>query len=119
MFRYKSTKFKVVLIIIVAFLLVDAIGLYIIFRPSHQTPIQANLKTYTAAELKKYDGSDPSLPIYLAMDSYVYDITKGKTYYQPGGAYHSLAGKDSSVELHFAGGGIISSKYPIIGKLVK
>lgn len=78
-----------------------------------------NEKTFTSEELKKYDGTDPTLPIYLALDGNVYDVTSGKEYYKLGGPYHSLAGKDSSTELHMAGGSIIQEKYKIVGKLVK
>lgn len=74
-------------------------------------------KVFTTEELKKYDGTDSKLPIYIALDGNVYDVTKGKEFYIPGAPYHSLAGKDSSVELHIAGGDIIKRKYPIVGKL--
>lgn len=83
--------------------------------PSLQQP--DGLKTFSKQELSKYDGSDANLPIYLAMDGYVYDITPGKEFYIPGGPYHDLAGKDSSAMLHIAGGGIIKNKYKIVGTL--
>ena len=35
----------------------------------------------TVAELKKYDGSDPSLPVLVAAKGRVYDMTKGRDYY--------------------------------------
>ncbi len=74
-------------------------------------------KEYSLEELKKFDGTDPNLPILLALDGLVYDVTLGKDFYQPGGPYHDLAGKDSSVQLNLFGGRIIKSKYPVIGKL--
>ena len=80
-------------------------------------PVSANRKTFTAEELKKYNGSDPTLPIYLSYEGNIYDVTAGKEFYQTGGPYHDLAGKDSTSEPNFAGGGIIKRKYPIIGKL--
>ena len=67
-----------------------------------------NLPTFTPDSLKKYNGTDPDLPIYLVLDGNVYDVT--------GGPYHYLAGKDSSFELHMVGGDIIKRKYPIIGR---
>jgi len=73
-------------------------------------------QTFTAKDLKKYDGTDPSLPIYIAMNGLVYDVTAGKEFYQTGGSYHYLAGRDSSDELNMVGGGIIKAKYPIVGR---
>ena len=78
---------------------------------------QQNLKTFTLQELGNFNGTDPKLPIYLALDGYIYDVTKGKEFYQLGAPYHDLAGKDSSRELHLFGGNIIKRKYPTIGKL--
>ena len=84
---------------------------------SAQSLTQTVLKRYTPQELKKYDGSDPGLPIYIALNGDVYDVTAGKEFYQTGGPYHYLAGRDSSVELNLIGGSIIKSKYPVIGQL--
>ncbi len=72
---------------------------------------------FTLDELSKYNGDDPSLPIYIGMNGFVYDVTAGKKFYEPGGSYHDLAGRDSSVDLNIAGGGIIKSKYPVVGRL--
>jgi len=86
-------------------------------QASKKTNIIQNLKTFSLSELAKYNGIDPKLPIYLALDGFVYDISKGSEFYKVGGPYHDLAGKDSSVDLHLVGGGIIKRKYPIVGKL--
>ncbi len=84
------------------------------------TPGQTeNLKTFTEEELKKYDGTDPKMPIYIGMEELVYDVTEGREYYQTDGVYHYLAGKDSTTELKIAGGGIIKRKYKVIGRLTK
>lgn len=116
----KKNKFIAILVII-------AIGVFFFSKlQNHQQPKQSvvlsvntskNDKIFTRDELKRYDGTNPMLPIYLALDGDVYDVTPGKEYYQVGGPYHSLAGKDSSIELHQAGGSIIKKKYKIIGKL--
>lgn len=79
---------------------------------------ESNLPTYTASELAQYDGSDPNKPIYIGYNGYVYDVTAGKQYYEAGGVYNFLAGKDSSDQLNIIGGDIIQKKYPIVGKLV-
>ena len=68
-------------------------------------------------ELKRFDGTDPSLPIYLALEGLVYDVTAGRKFYAVGGPYHWLAGRDSTNDLHIAGGDIIKRKYPVIGRL--
>jgi len=50
----------------------------------------------TETELQKYDGTDPSLPIYLAINNTIYDVTLGRNFYGPGGSYHFFAGHDAS-----------------------
>ena len=50
----------------------------------------------TVAELKKYDGSDPSLPLLLAAKGKIYDMTRGRDFYGPGGPYNCFAGIDCS-----------------------
>ncbi len=74
-----------------------------------------NLPVYTATSLAQYNGTNEKLPIYIALDGYVYDATPGKKFYIPGGAYHNIAGKDASSELHIFGGSIIKEKYKVIG----
>ncbi|CAI2175462.1 19482_t:CDS:2 [Funneliformis geosporum] len=51
---------------------------------------------FTEEELAKYDGSDPNLPIYIAMNGEVFDVTGGGMYYGKGGGYNFFAGKDAS-----------------------
>ena len=53
-------------------------------------------KQYTDADLKKYDGSNPDLPILLAINGTIYDVTLGRKHYGPGGSYHFFAGADAS-----------------------
>lgn len=50
----------------------------------------------TPDQLKDFDGSDPSKPIYVAIRGNIYDVTTGKSFYGPGGAYCAFAGKDAS-----------------------
>ncbi|KAK9763662.1 hypothetical protein K7432_009447 [Basidiobolus ranarum] len=51
---------------------------------------------YTLEELKKYDGSEPEAPIYLAVKGVVFDVTSRKEMYGPGTGYHIFTGKDAS-----------------------
>eukprot|EP00092_Neocalanus_flemingeri_P000724 GFUD01000768.1.p1 GENE.GFUD01000768.1~~GFUD01000768.1.p1 ORF type:complete len:343 (-),score=140.41 GFUD01000768.1:115-1143(-) len=50
----------------------------------------------STARLAKFDGSEGSPGLYLAMLGVVYDVSKGKEYYGPGGGYSFFAGKDAS-----------------------
>ena len=73
------------------------------------------LPTYTKETLAAYDGTNPDLPIYLAFDGDVYDVTAGRKFYEPGGAYHFLAGTDGTLLLRTFGGDLIKEKYSVVG----
>mmetsp|Transcript_718 Transcript_718/g.1185 ORF Transcript_718/g.1185 Transcript_718/m.1185 type:complete len:307 (-) Transcript_718:74-994(-) len=56
---------------------------------------------FTLSQLSKYTGkTDPTLPnpipdsIYVSIDSTVFDVTKGREFYGPGGSYECFAGKE-------------------------
>ncbi|KAK9760808.1 hypothetical protein K7432_014785 [Basidiobolus ranarum] len=48
------------------------------------------------AELSRYNGVDPNLPIYVALDGEVYDVTAGRGYYAKGGSYGFFSGRDAA-----------------------
>ncbi|RKP03952.1 hypothetical protein CXG81DRAFT_113, partial [Caulochytrium protostelioides] len=50
----------------------------------------------TPEQLAQYDGTDPAKPIYLAVGGAVYDVTEGRRFYGPGGAYAFFAGRDAT-----------------------
>ncbi|KAG8381948.1 hypothetical protein BUALT_Bualt05G0025700 [Buddleja alternifolia] len=50
----------------------------------------------TPQQLKNYDGTDPSKPIYVAIRGRIFDVTTGNSFYGPGGSYSVFAGKDAS-----------------------
>ncbi|RPB27911.1 putative progesterone binding protein [Terfezia boudieri ATCC MYA-4762] len=50
----------------------------------------------TVEELAKADGSNPTTPIYIAIKGTVFDVSRNRASYGPGGAYHVFAGKDAS-----------------------
>ncbi|KAL2265799.1 hypothetical protein VTJ83DRAFT_6899 [Remersonia thermophila] len=50
----------------------------------------------TPAELARYDGTDPSKPIYLAINGTIYDVSSNPRTYGPGGSYHFFAGCDAA-----------------------
>ncbi|KAK7613572.1 hypothetical protein BKA81DRAFT_97437 [Phyllosticta paracitricarpa] len=49
----------------------------------------------TDEQLKAYDGSDASKPIYLALNGTIYDVSAGRHFYGPGGGYSFFAGRDA------------------------
>ncbi|CAG4940168.1 unnamed protein product [Colias eurytheme] len=50
----------------------------------------------TVAELKKYDGTNAEGRVLLAVNGIIFDVTKGKRFYGPGGPYAAFAGKDAT-----------------------
>ncbi|KAI9029556.1 cytochrome b5-like heme/steroid binding domain-containing protein [Phycomyces nitens] len=51
---------------------------------------------FSEEQLYRYDGSNPNLPIYVAIDGDVYDVSTGAGWYSVGGSYHHFAGKDAA-----------------------
>lgn len=112
------------LILLITILLFVFVSLFKFnFQTVAKTPQVAGAITstriFTSQELQKYDGTNPDLPIYLALEGLIYDVSEGKEFYSVGGSYHYLAGKDSTKELRLFGGEIIKRKYPVIGKLTR
>ncbi|PWN48049.1 cytochrome b5 [Violaceomyces palustris] len=50
----------------------------------------------TVDELRKYDGSDESKPVYVAIKGLVFDVSPRREMYSPGKGYSIFAGKDGS-----------------------
>ncbi|XP_076901298.1 putative steroid-binding protein 3 [Bidens hawaiensis] len=50
----------------------------------------------TLNQLKQYDGTNSSKPIYVAVKGRIFDVTTGRSFYGPGGSYAIFAGKDAS-----------------------
>lgn len=53
---------------------------------------KAEHRDYTRAELATFDGKDPDKPILFAIRRKIYDVTRGRTFYGPGGPYALFAG---------------------------
>ena len=53
-------------------------------------------KPFTLAELASFNGADASTPLYIACAGKVYDVSAGRGFYGPGGAYGVFAGRDAS-----------------------
>lgn len=60
---------------------------YLIFGQTHR---------FTMEELHKYNGSDASLPIYVAVNGSVYDVTASPKIYGPKGPYSFFSGNDAA-----------------------
>jgi predicted heme/steroid binding protein len=65
-------------------------------KANSNATFQEGPKQYTDADLKAYDGTNPDLPILLAVNGTIYDVSKGRKHYGPGGSYHFFAGADAS-----------------------
>lgn len=50
----------------------------------------------TDDELRAYDGTDPSKPIYIALNGTIYDVSASPKTYGPGGSYHFFSGRDAA-----------------------
>lgn len=50
----------------------------------------------TDTELLQYDGTDPTKPIYVALNGTIYDVSANPRTYGPGGSYHFFAGRDAA-----------------------
>ncbi|KAI0708911.1 progesterone binding protein [Cerioporus squamosus] len=51
---------------------------------------------FTLEQLKAFDGTDPSKPIYVAIKGTVFDVTRKADTYGKGKSYNLFAGKDAS-----------------------
>ncbi|XP_037870920.1 membrane-associated progesterone receptor component 1 [Bombyx mori] len=64
--------------------------------PPPPPPLPKLRKDLTVAELKKYDGTQPDGRVLLAVNGIIFDVTRGKRFYGPGGPYSAFAGKDAT-----------------------
>ena len=47
-------------------------------------------------QLASYNGANPHLPIYLALNGTIYAVSASPQTYGPGGSYHFFAGRDAA-----------------------
>ncbi len=52
-------------------------------------------KSFTPRTLLPFNGEN-NMPVYLAVRGRVFDVTKGRNFYGPGGPYANFAGRDAS-----------------------
>lgn len=53
-------------------------------------------KLFSKEEISNYNGEKNSPGIFLSILGKVFDVSKGKKHYGPGGSYHGFAGRDAS-----------------------
>ncbi|XP_023013165.1 membrane-associated progesterone receptor component 1 [Leptinotarsa decemlineata] len=63
--------------------------------PTPQLP-KMKKRDFTVEELKKYDGTQEDGRVLVAVNGNVYDVTRGKRFYGPGGPYAAFGGRDAS-----------------------
>lgn len=56
-------------------------------------------RDFTIKELRQFDGNQPDGRVLMAVNGNVYDVSKGKRFYGPGGPYATFAGRDASRNL--------------------
>ncbi|KAF5786018.1 putative cytochrome b5-like heme/steroid binding domain-containing protein [Helianthus annuus] len=57
-------------------------------------PVQ--IGSITEEELRPYNGSDPNKPLLMAIKGKIYDVSRSRMFYGPGGPYALFAGRDAS-----------------------
>ncbi|KAF9487437.1 cytochrome b5 [Pleurotus eryngii] len=70
-----------------------------IMQPPRDDLVAPKEDPYTVEQLKAFDGSDPSKPIYVAIKGTVFDVSHKTDVYGPGKSYNLFAGKDASKAL--------------------
>ncbi|CAO1429432.1 unnamed protein product, partial [Diamesa serratosioi] len=64
------------------------------------TPAEPELpklrRDFSVQELKAYDGLQADKRVLVAVNGTVYDVTRGKRFYGPGGPYAAFGGRDAS-----------------------
>ena len=53
-------------------------------------PFKTELRTFSPDQLRKFDGRDRWLPVYIAILGQVYDVTKNRRIYGQGGSYNMM-----------------------------
>nr|ODO01269.1 hypothetical protein L204_01997 [Cryptococcus depauperatus CBS 7855] len=62
---------------------------------SSLNPWRREMKVFSPVQLAMYDGRE-DMPVYLAIDGMVYDVSANRRIYGKGGSYNMMAGRDAS-----------------------
>ncbi|CAL8137258.1 unnamed protein product [Orchesella dallaii] len=68
-------------------------------------------------ELRKYDGTQPDGRVLVAINGKIFDVTRGKRFYGPGGPYSPFAGHDASRALAFFQADLVKEEYDDLSDL--
>lgn len=68
-------------------------------------------------ELLKYDGKQPDGRVLVAINGKIFDVTRGKRFYGPGGPYSTFAGHDASRALAFFQADLVKEEYDDLSDL--
>ena len=84
----------------VVLLLLLAYTAWATFQPAKQPELPKEdppivFKTYTPRTLLPFNGENGQ-PVFLAVRGRVFDVTRGRNFYGPGGPYANFAGRDAS-----------------------
>lgn len=89
----------------IALVCVITVLVYKIFKSRQRVPVEYKIepelpkmkkRDFTIEELRKYDGTGEEGRILVAVNGKVFDVTKGKKFYGPGGPYSAFGGRDAS-----------------------
>lgn len=61
--------------------------------------LEAEERDYARSELRAFDGRDEKTPVLIAVRGEVFDVTRGRAFYGPGGPYGAFAGHDCTLAL--------------------
>ncbi|KAJ5433888.1 Cytochrome b5 [Penicillium cf. griseofulvum] len=61
------------------------------FQKIKQGPV-----TLTPSQLSLYNGTDTTLPLYVAVNGTIFDVSANRMIYGPGGSYNFFAGRDAT-----------------------
>ncbi|KAL4704126.1 hypothetical protein ACJJTC_003411 [Scirpophaga incertulas] len=53
-------------------------------------------KDMTVAELRQFDGTQHDGRVLVAVNGFIFDVTRGRRFYGPGGPYAAFGGRDAS-----------------------
>ncbi|KAK1755875.1 putative membrane-associated progesterone receptor component 1 protein [Echria macrotheca] len=73
---------------------------YVFYKPKPPVTLPKDepavvFRTFTPRTLLPYNGVDGA-PVYLAVRGRVFDVSRGRNFYGPGGPYANFAGRDAS-----------------------
>ncbi|KAI9899502.1 hypothetical protein N3K66_005963 [Trichothecium roseum] len=88
------TPFNVILLGVIAY------TSYLFFKPSKPAtlprhPAATVFKTYNPRTLLPFNGEN-DMPVFMAVRGQVFDVSRGRNFYGPGGPYANFAGRDAT-----------------------